>query len=428
MIIRKVWHRVVLAAVVIVVLGGGFALAVFVGAFEKSVVSAAVETPLTAEEIAELAPRGRYVATAADCVACHTAVGGAPWAGGRPFEMPMGTLYATNISPDPTYGIGSWTRADFHRAMRDGVAKGGRHLYPAMPYVSYRQMSEDDVDAVWAYMLTREPMAVPDREDSLPFPYVRQFMTFWNFLNLPGDVPEPDAQKSAAWNRGRYLVDALGHCGECHTPRDITMGMVSSRYLQGAVIEGVDAPDITPAGLARLGFAPERLGDFMRTGMGPEGVMGFAMYDVVHHSTQYLTDQDAAAMAAYLAGEPAPAAPAFAAAPVSPETAENGQRLYIAVCAGCHGIEGEGTPSMAPAMTTNAELRLPRPTNLLAVLADGIPWRDFPHGRLQDMPGFTDLLTDQEIADLSNFLRATWGGRAPDVAAADVTALRRAGD
>jgi mono/diheme cytochrome c family protein len=428
MLIRRVWHRVVLAAVVLVVLGGGFALAVFAGAFEKSVVSAAVDTPLTPEEIADLAPRGRYLAAAADCVACHTAEGGAPWAGGRPFEMPMGTLYATNISPDPAYGIGSWTRADFHRAMRDGVAKGGRHLYPAMPYVSYRQMSEADVDAIFAYMTTRQPMAVADREDSLPFPYVRQFMTFWNLLNLPRSVPEPDAQKSAEWNRGRYLVDALGHCGECHTPRDITMGMMPSRYLQGAVIEGVDAPDITPEGLARLGFAPERLAHFMRTGMGPEGVMGFAMYDVVHHSTQYLTDDDAAAMAAYLAGEPAPAAAVVVAAPIAPETAANGRRVYVAVCAGCHGLAGEGTPSMAPPMTTNAALRLPRPTNLLAVLADGIPWRDFPHGRLQDMPGFTDLLTDGEIADLSNYLRATWGGRAPDVGAADVAALRRARD
>jgi mono/diheme cytochrome c family protein len=425
-VIRRAWRRAVLAAAVLVVLGGGFALAVFVGAFETSVVSAAVDTPLTEAEIADLAPKGRYIAAAADCVACHTAVGGAPWAGGRPFEMPMGTLYATNISPDPTYGIGSWTRADFHRALRDGVARGGRHLYPAMPYVSYRQMSEEDVDAVWAYMLTREPMPVADREDSLPFPYVRQFMTFWNLLNLPSGVPAPDAAKSAAWNRGRYLVDALGHCGECHTPRDLTMGMMPSRYLQGAVIEGVDAPDITPEGLARLGFAPERLGTFMRSGMGPEGVMGFAMYDVVHHSTQHLTDDDAAAMAAYLAGEPPPVAPVVAAAEIAPETAENGRRLYLAVCAGCHGLEGEGTPAMAPAMTANAELRLPRPTNLLAVLVDGIPWRDFPHGnRLQDMPGFTDVLTDQEIADLSNYLRAAWGGRTPDVAAADVAALRR---
>lgn len=428
MLIRRVWHRVALAAVVIVVLGGGFALAVFLGAFEKSVVSAAVETPLSSDEIARLTPRGRYLAAAADCVACHTAVGGAPWAGGRPFEMPMGTLYATNISPDPTYGIGTWTRADFHRAMRDGVAKGGRHLYPAMPYVSYRQMSEEDVDAVWAFLSTREPMTVADRDDSLPFPYVRQFMTFWNLLNLPRGVPEPAKDKSVAWNRGRYLVDALGHCGECHTPRDITMGMMPSRYLQGAVIEGVDAPDITPEGLARLGFAPDRLGDFMRTGMGPEGVMAFAMYDVVHHSTQYLTDEDAAAMATYLAGEPAPEAPAVAAAPLSDETAQNGRRLYVAVCAGCHGLEGEGIPSMAPAMATNAELRLPRPTNLLTVLVDGIPWRDFPHGRLQDMPGFADLLTDQEIADLSNYLRATWGGQAPDVSAAAVARLRREAD
>jgi mono/diheme cytochrome c family protein len=427
MIIRRVWRRAIFAAAVVVVFGGALALAIFLGAFEKSVVSAAVDTPLTEEQIAALQARGRYIAEAADCVACHTAVGGAPWAGGRPFEMPMGTLYATNISPNPTYGIGGWTRAEFHRALRDGIGKNGHRLYPAMPYVSYRQMTEEDVDAVWAYMLTREPMAVPDRQDSLPFPYVRQFMTFWNLLNLPRHVPEPDKAKSPEWNRGRYLVDALGHCGECHTPRDITMGMMPSRYLEGAVIEGVDAPDITPEGLARLGFAPERLGTFMKTGMGPEGVMAFAMYDVVHHSTQHLTDEDAAAMAAYLAGEPAPAAPTFAAAEVAPAVAENGRRVYIDVCGGCHGLEGEGTPNVAPPMATNAELRLPEPTNLLAVLHEGLPWRDFPHShRLQDMPGFTDLLTDQEIADLANWMRATWGGREADVTAAAVAGMRKA--
>ncbi|MBV8407459.1 MAG: cytochrome c [Alphaproteobacteria bacterium] len=429
MVLPRRWRIVLLAAGLCVVIAGIPALVVFLGAFEHSVVDAAVEAPLTAKQIANLAPKGRYIAAAADCVACHTTEGGAPWAGGRPFEMPIGTLYATNITPDPETGIGGWTRAEFQRAVRDGVAKGGRHLYPAMPYVSYRQMTEEDVDAVYAYLLTRQPVRQENRRDSLPFPYVRQFMTFWNLLNLPHDVPSPVAQKSAAWNRGRYLVDALGHCGECHTPRDITMGVIPSRYLQGAVIEGVDAPDITPEGLARLGFAPNRLGDFMRSGMGPQGVMAFAMYDVVQHSTQYLTDEDAAAMATYLAGDPPPPLPAFAAADLPAGTKDNGHRLYVAVCGGCHGLAGEGTPNVAPPMTTNAALRLPQPTNLLTVLITGLPWRDFPHGaRLQDMPGFTGLLTDQEIADVANYLRATWGGRVPDVTPATVRGMRPASD
>ncbi|MFO1087401.1 MAG: cytochrome c [Reyranellaceae bacterium] len=426
MTLSRTWRRWLLAATIVGIVVGAAALTIFLGAFERSVVGRAVDTPLTAARLAELVPKGRYIAAAADCVACHTAEGGAPWAGGRPFEMPIGTLFATNISPDRETGIGGWTRAEFHRAVRDGVGKGGRHLYPAMPYVSYRQMTEEDVDAVYAYLLTREAIRQPNRPGSFPFPYVRRFLTFWNLLNLPTDIPQPDPGKSPAWNRGRYLVDALGHCGECHTRRDLTMGMIPSRYLQGAVIEGVDAPDITPEGLARLGFAPERLADFMRTGTGPQGVMAFAMYDVVHHSTQYLSAADAAAMATYLAGEPPPKAPAVAAAALAAEAKAKGHRLYLDVCAGCHGVAGEGVPNVAPPMTTNAALRLPRPANLLTVLVRGLPGRDFPSGHLQDMPGFSDLLTDPEIADLANYLRATWGGRSPDVTPADVARMRQA--
>jgi mono/diheme cytochrome c family protein len=212
--------------------------------------------------------------------------GGAPWAGGLPFKMPTGTLYATNISPDPDTGIGKWTRAQFHRAVRDGIARGGRHLYPAMPYVSYRQLTEDDVDAIYAYLLTRQPMHVANRADSFPFPYLRQSLTFWNLFNLPSKAFVNQSAHPSAWNHGRYLVDALGHCGECHTPRDITKGMIPSNYLKGTVLEGVDAPDITPAGRAALGFDAQGLGAYMPTGMGPQGVMSFAMYEVVQHSTQ----------------------------------------------------------------------------------------------------------------------------------------------
>jgi len=426
----RILSRLALAGVV---LAGG-AVAVVLGAFEHSVVGAAVDAPLTPEEIAALAPRGRYLAAAADCAACHTAPGGAPWAGGLAFQMPFGTLYATNISPDPETGIGGWTRAEFHRAVRDGVGKGGRHLYPAMPYVSYRQLTEADVDALYAFLMTRPPMPVANRTDSFPFPYVRPAMAFWNLLNLPSKTFADDPAASPQVNRGRYLVDALGHCGECHTPRDLTMATIPGRYLEGNVIEGVEAPDITAAGLAALGFTTDGLARFMRAGLGPQGVMSFAMYEVVHHSTQHLTDTDADAMAAYLAGTAPPAAgngttvAAAAAAPSQPAagTAMPGRQTYVELCAACHGVDGEGIPHVAPAMRGNAALRLPTARNLLVATLRGLPDHPFPHGEhMQAMPGFADLLGDAEMAELASYLRQTWGGRNADVGADLVAEIRR---
>jgi mono/diheme cytochrome c family protein len=220
------WTAIVLALLALLVLG-----CVFFGLFEKSVVAKDVDQPLSPEQMKTLAVRGAYVAVAADCYACHTAKGGAPWAGGLPFATPFGTIYATNISPDKEHGIGNWTRAEFHRAVRDGVGKGDTHLYPAMPYASYRLMTAEDVDAVYAYLMSRPPMKVANKPNDLNFPFnIRRVLTFWNLVNLPADMPPLDAARSEIWNRGRYVVDALGHCGECHTPRNIMQGMkVSSR-------------------------------------------------------------------------------------------------------------------------------------------------------------------------------------------------------
>jgi mono/diheme cytochrome c family protein len=417
-------RRIVSVFAAIPLLGGAAALAVLSGAFERSVVSEAVTQPLRPERIAELVPKGRYLAAAADCVACHTAAGGAPWAGGVPFAMPIGTLYATNISPDPDTGIGNWTRADFHRALRDGVGKNGRRLYPAMPYVSYRDMSEEDVDAIYAFMTTREPVRLANKTDSFPFPYVRPAMAFWNLISLPGRAVPADVGKPEPWNRGRYLTDALGHCGECHTPRNVIMAMNGSRYLQGSLIEGVDAPDITPAGLAGLGFTRDSLADYFRTGLGPHGVMSFPMADVFAHSTRYLTKEDAAAMATYLTGSAVPAPPMTA--PVRPSIATGeGRQLYVQLCSGCHGLEGEGIPHVAPAMTTNASLRFPDPLNVLFVVLDGLPGGEFPDlERMQPMPGFRYLLSDAEIAELMTYLRATWTDAAAPVTVSAVTAAR----
>ena len=365
------WRRILVACLAIAAAGIAAVLAgaMLAGALQPSVVATIVDTSLPAEEQASLAQRGRYIAAAADCAACHTAPDGAPWAGGVAFPLPFGVLYSTNISPDPATGIGGWTRAEFHRALRDGVAPHGRQLYPAMPYVSYRQLTEADVDALYAYLLTREPIRQANRDPSLPFGYVRPLLRFWNLLHLPRRGGGDDTAQPAEWNRGRYLVDALGHCGECHTPRDVTLGMIAARYLQGSVIDGMEAPDITPAGLARLGFGRDALARTLRAGSGPQGVMNFAMYDVVHNSTRHLTEPDAAAMAGYLAGARTPLP---SPVPHASDPGPDGRRVYVTMCSGCHGLDGEGVPHTAPPMRGNAELRYATAHNLLAIIIDGL--------------------------------------------------------
>lgn len=415
------------AAALIGILAAG---AVFLGLFERSVVAADTETPLTADEMAGLVERGAYVAVASDCYACHTAKGGAPWAGGLPFETPFGTIFSTNISPDPENGIGTWTRAEFHRAVRDGVGKNG-HLYPAMPYTSYRKMTPADVDALYAYLMSRPPMKVANQTNTMPFPFtIRQGMTFWNLLNLGSDTVTEVADRSSAWNRGRYLTDALAHCGECHTPRNGMMAMKADEYLKGAVLEGVLAPDITKDGLSQMGFDPLVLAAFMKSGLSAQGGMTNQMFEVVHLSSQYMSDDDLHALSAYLFdldNLPEAAPPAAPPAPIEvPEAvATSARSTYLGLCAGCHGDQGQGVPHVVVPLATNASLRLTDARNLNRTILHGIPAQNFPGlERMQPMPAFGAHLTDREVADLSSWLRASWGGQQPDVTAEGVQALR----
>ena len=396
------------------------------GVLERSAVSSDLDTPLTTDARGKLAAKGRYLVVAADCYACHTYRDGPPWAGGLPFDTPFGTIHATNITPDPENGIGKWTRRDFHRALRDGIAPGGRHLYPAMPYASYRDLTAEDVDAMYAYLTTREPIARANVSNDLHFPMnFRALVGAWNIVALR--APEqPDAAKSPAWNRGRYLTDALGHCGECHTPRNFMMAMERDRYLKGAVIEAVEAPDITRDALAMVGFEPEGLARFMRLGLSPAGAMTGPMFDVVHFSTQYLNEADLSALATYLLGEPPPPIKPIVPAVVGAKISESGRQSYFALCAGCHGLEGQGLPHVSVPLRTNSSLRLPSPRGFLAPVMHGIIAHDFPGlERMQAMPGFAGTLSDQEVADLATWMRATWGGQATEVTAAEVGQLRR---
>jgi mono/diheme cytochrome c family protein len=378
---------------------------------------------------AEMVARGKYLAEAADCAACHSAPGGAPFAGGLAMQSGFGTIYGTNITPDPDDGIGRWSADDFWRALHDGIRRDGQPLYPAMPYTSYRGMTRADADAIYAYVMQLRPMKVPNHRTELAFPYdIRLGMMGWNLLFLTDAIPAASAGSSAAWQRGRYLVNVLGHCGECHTPRGILGQMELSQPLTGFALGRVAAPDITPAALASRGWMAAALRTYLSRGIADRGSAFSNMHQVVVLSTRNLTAEDNDALVTFLLGDrPLPPVPLPAADPAVLEAAASGagRISYVALCAGCHGLDGNGMPNTVVALRNNSTLRLADSRNLLVAMLGGIGPENFPHrASLQAMPGFADKLSDQQAAELANYLRVVWGGQKPDVTAAAVRALR----
>ena len=375
----------------------------------------------------EMVERGRYLAKLADCAACHTTGTGAPWAGGVELKSPFGTFYGTNITPDKEHGIGSWSADEFYAALRDGVTPD-KHLYPAMPYTSYRSLTRADSDAMYAYFMQVRPARVANREPDLKFPYNMRFgVRFWNMLFLEDELTDASVGKSAEWQRGRYLSNTLGHCAECHTPRGALGQMDLSRTLAGNRMARIGAPDITPAGLAAMGWTQADLASLLTTGVAPQGSATGEMFEVVHLSTQYMLPADVKAMTTYLMGDqPLAPQPLKVAAPAGADI-DAGRRTYIAVCAGCHGLDGGGKPHAAVAMKGNTSVRSADPHNLIAVTLDGIRAQHFGEKEsMQEMPGFAGKLSDKEVADLSNYMRGSWGGAAR-VSEAQVRAVREEG-
>lgn len=409
------------------------ALAVLLGAFRSSSVAPGVQQPLTEDQTRELLPRGRELALAGDCFGCHSQPQGPKAAGGVPIETPFGTLYSTNITPDPTHGIGQYTREDFHRVLRDGIAPGGRNLYPAMPFVFTHITRPEDIDALYAYMMSLPPVAQPNMENTGVFKLpVRPFMNFWALINFPDREPPTRAGASEQWLRGGYLVEGLGHCGACHTPRNITMGVSFAQALEGGdTVDGLVVPDITAPALAQRGFDAESLSQFLRTGMSAQGTAFGGMYTVVHFSTSAMEKSDVDAIATYLMtdkqGKLLTPAPALEPLPRAAEAAlQPGRHAYISACAGCHGVQGEGIPNVAPPMKGNATLTMDNPQNLLTVVLHGIPTQTFSGDqRMYAMPGFSDRMSHEDIAGLATWMRAQWGGQDKAVTASDVEALAR---
>lgn len=360
--------------------------------------------------------RGRYLATAADCMPCHTSSGGTEFAGGRAFRLPFGTIYSTNLTPDPAAGIGAYSEEEFVRAVRSGIGRRGRHVYPAHPYTSYATMARDDVLAIRAYLMSIPAVASEPPASDLHFPFSQRWlMPFWNALYRDRAGYRPDGAHNEQWNRGAYLATALGHCGECHTPRNAAFGLQRSRNFAGAVTQGWKAYDITPSAETGVGgWSPDALAQYLGDGhANGHGVAAGPMKEIVAYSTSRLSAEDRGALAAYLLAGATPRAPAATtltgAAPAT--TSGLGASLYAGTCAGCHPLSGDMSLSSFADLRGARTVRDPQATNLLQLLGEGSAHG--AGGAAIAMPGFGRSYTDTERAALANFVLARWGGVAP---------------
>ena len=367
--------------------------------------------------------RGEYLARAGDCVSCHTATGGAPFAGGLRLDTPFGYMLAPNITPDAETGIGRWSGADFYRALHDGVNKRGQDMYPTMPYDFYTRATREDIDAIYAYMQTVKPVRNKVTINHLYFPFDQRWsMAAWRELYFSEGAYKPDPLKSAAWNRGAYLVEGFGHCSDCHSPRNLLGGIEKSKDFNGAVIDGWFALDLTSDIATGLGaWTVDEIATYLKTGaykdksttLGP-------MAEVVRNSLSYLSEADLKAMAEYLKSIP-PESRLRTGRKAADPTRAQGAALYMDNCGGCHQATGRGLAGVFPPLAGNGVVVASDPGNILKVIDGGIAAR----GGYIPMPGFKDKLTDEQVATIANYIRTSWGnGAPPDVTPAMVAKMR----
>lgn len=382
-----------------------------------------------------LLERGQYLTQAADCLACHVTDGGKPYAGGLPVKMPFGTLYSTNITPDKETGIGNWSDDDFVEAMQQGVGPDGKHYYPAFPYTSYTLMPREDILAIKAYLFSLEPVNQPNKENDIGFPFNQRWgIALWNMLFLDDERFEPDPEQSEQWNRGAYLVEGPGHCGECHTPRNFMQAKKASEALGGATIQGWAAWNITGDEQSGIGGWPdEALASYMATGVAPGyGVAGGPMAEVVNHSLRHLTPEDIQAIVVYLKSVPAqpaevkrPDDKALANEPPSESRHPLGQKLFADACASCHQWDGSGRQSDYASLRGLRTVNDPNALNLVQVILNG----DALHGPNGHhlMPAFNRHFNDREVSALSNFMLSHFGSQAGELTPETIAERRKEG-
>lgn len=389
-----------------------------------------------------LIKKGEYLARAGDCVACHTAKEGKPFAGGLPMPTPIGTVFSTNITPHAS-GIGGYTLEEFDQAVRHGVRRDGSTLYPAMPYPSYARVSDDDLKALYAYFMQGvQPVEQVNKDTDIPFPLnMRWPLAGWRWMFAPKVVAFTPAAKNAEIDRGAYLVEGLGHCGACHSPRALTMqekalsNRDGSAFLSGsAPLEGWIAKNLRGDHKDGLGSWSEAdIIAFLKTGRSDRAAVFGGMTDVVEHSMQYMSDTDLQAIARYLKSL-SPVDPQdkpfiqdrqVAAALWKGEDSKPGASVYIDNCAACHRTDGEGYTRVFPKLAGNPVVQTNDATSLIHIVLEGATLPGI-HAAPSPftMPGFAWRLKDQQVADVVNFIRTSWGNEASEVSAEDVKALR----
>ncbi|AZD54877.1 c-type cytochrome [Pseudomonas chlororaphis] len=385
-----------------------------------------------------LVSRGEYVARVSDCVACHSLPGKAPFAGGLEMATPLGAIHATNVTPDRDAGIGAYSLADFDRAVRQGVAPGGRRLYPAMPYPSYVKLSDDDMRALYAFFMKGvQPASQPNVPSDIPWPLnMRWPIALWNGLFAPSTPYAAKPAEDALWNRGAYIVQGPGHCGSCHTPRGLAFNEKAldesgAPFLAGALLDGWYAPSLRQDANSGLGrWSEPEIVQFLKTGRNKHAVVYGSMTEAFNNSTQFMADEDLAAIARYLKslpGDPQRDGTPWQYQAVSATTRLDspGAHTYVTRCASCHGLDGQGQaewmPPLAGATSALAKENASAINITLngsqRVVAAGVP-------DAYRMPAFREQLSDREIAEVLTFVRGTWGNQGGAVDAQAVGKLR----
>src|ERR1700691_1742904 len=379
--------------------------------------------------------RGEYLIRAADCEVCHTAPGGAAFAGGLAIPLPFGTLYSTNVTSDKETGIGDYSDADFLNAVQRGIRKDGSRLYPAMPYPSYTYITDADALAIKAYLFSRPAIRAANRADTLGFPFNQRWsMIFWSWAFNANSRFAPNTAQSAQWNRGAYLAEALAHCGECHTPRNLAFALNNRKKFAGAIAAGWRAYNISSDKATGIGgWRDDDLISYLSTGHAAgHGTASGPMGEAVDHSFSQLAPEDIRAVVAYLRTVPpasSPDLPASVAPPASashkegPTADARGKRVFEGACVSCHGWTGESPVSPSATLTGGWTVNDPGATNVAQIVLSGTK-RHTPEGALS-MPAFGNAYSDDEIAAVANYVTARFGTKGSSLTAKDVAELRK---
>jgi len=377
------------------------------------------QSPSSSEQFSQAdIERGRVLAGVGNCGSCHTTDPERPYAGGRAMPTPFGTLYTTNISPDPATGIGLWSEDAFIRSMREGVARDGSHLYPAFPYTHYTRVSREDLQALYAYFMTRKPIQAPEPNNQLKFPFNLRFLQAgWKLLFFDAGQWQPNTGRSDQWNRGVYLAEGLGHCSACHTPRNVLGAELESRAYRGALVEDWYAPALTQDAEVPVSWTQREIYSYLRRGGSVfHGVALGSMSEVVHRGLKQASDNDIQALAVYFSqinnasGNEQAADMASQtireAQSRSQATLSRGEALYTAACAACHYNDPDRPNLMRPELSLNSAVSASDPVNLIRATLNGVSQEEGLPGVL--MPGFGQALSTEDMAALFNFLRTNY--------------------